>query len=1310
MSSRDTTANRRQPHRQVVVYEQVESPQGGLGSRLDGTDAPTAVRTVSDPVECVAALSESTTDCLVCRYGPQTTATTEALYELLSTANPGLPRIAYLDSTEGLARAHALDFTAIHLRRETDDTTVLDERVRAVVETTPPEPASDRQPQPLVASTLGEAGTLRRTAGPTDAPVSDDQQPLWELSWAPTRSAVESAIDRALTDPGEPTPVDSPDGELLLVADPTSAATTDGASTVETNGRSTAGTNGDSAAGSHQLTIMAALRPEAAEADGDRQPVDTDRSIDYDIVDELHRTLTTTPGSVDERIQALLRVGQSHLDIEAGIVATVDDEVYEVDQITTDDGAFGSVGSGDRFPLSETFCERTLAADDTHTVTEVTEADPVYGDRAVVSEFGACRYVGTPLSVDDETTGTLCFVGTSPQSAGFSPQDRLLTELLATLVSYELRQHADQQALTATRTELTELFERVDDAFVALDTDWRFNYVNDRAETLLETPRSELLGEPIADFLPAGREAEWNDSFAEAIETGTSTSFTVESVAGDQWFDVTAYPSASGLSVYVRDITDQKRRTTELERYEQILETVSDGVYALDADGVFTYVNEGLADLTGYSRSELVGSHVGIFKSESTVEDAETAVREQISRAQDDEPPRDISLDLEIETADGRTVPCVDHIALLPFDDWFRGSVGTLRDVSAQQQRERTLSGLLTVTRALMAAETTGEVADLVVEAVSDVLEYDRAVVHLADDDTDRLHPEAATPVVDREVDTLCVPVIGEGPVGRAFESGSASRYDPEAAAGAAYGDSAELVTVPLGSYGTLTVGAQESDEFTASDRQLIQLLTANAEEALNRTQRRQTLRRYEMILESVQEMMCVVDATGRIKLLTDPLASRLGTDRSQLIGQRLSAILSESTDEPPRVLNQLFSDAATGDITFKDSLRLEEADPVPVSVEASQLPTVEGGPEAVVTIHDISDLVSAKEAVAAERERFTYLFENLTDPVDEIRVDEPTVKGVNSAFRSQFGEPVDIEATLSGDEPAIAPIALDDERIVDREGQQSLSEEFRSEVERELKLATTEGTKYYLYRSVPYELDDELGGFEIYTDITALKQREIQLQVLHRLLRHNLRNDLNVIGGFAEMLKTELEDDQHREFATRIHSNATQLAELSETAKTIESVAGNRSLANESVDIGGLVRSTVETCAQTDDHATIFLEALPSTAVSAGPHLETAIAELIENAIEHNRSESPKVSIAVSVDDETATVTISDNGPGLPPEEWAVVTGDTEISQLEHGSGLGLWLVRWVTESYGGELTYHNRDNGSTISIQLPLVDADDQ
>ena len=765
---------------------------------------------------------------------------------------------------------------------------------------------------------------------------------------------------------------------------------------------------------------------------------------------------------------------------------------------------------------------------------------------------------------------------------------------------------------------------------------------------------------------------------------------------------VSAPPPASGDGGTESD-TAAPAVVGDVERYEGILETVSDGVYALDPAGRFTYVNRGLADLTGYSRSELLGSHVSIFKSDRTVACAERALREAIDRVRNDPAAEtEVSLDLDIETADGRTIPCTDHIALLPFDEQFRGSVGTLRDISDQQERERTLSGLLTVTRALMVAETTGEVADLVVEAVSEVLGYDRATVHLFDGDAGELHPEAATAVVEADVETLQTAVPGEGPLGSVFESGTADVYDPTEAAGAAYRDAEALLCVPLGEYGTLTVGA-EAGGVSESDRQLVQLLTANAEEALNRTQRRQTLRRYEMILESVQEMMCVVDSAGRIKLLTDPLARRLGADRSAIAERGLAAFLADTgadLDEGP--LADLF-DGTASDVTITDSLLVGD-EAVPVSVEASALPHVEGRPEAVVTIHDISDLVSAKEAAAAERERFTYLFENLTDPVDEIRVDDDgaTVEGVNSAFRSQFGDAADDAAADA------APIALEDDRVIES-GIPRPAEGLREDGEWELKLTTTEGTKYFLYRSVSYDLGDAPGGFEIYTDITALKQREIQLQVLHRLLRHNLRNDLNVIEGFADLLAAELDDERHQEFADRIRSNATQLAELSETANTIESVVGQRELDRRPVDLDDLVADTVAACATTYSEADVSIGDLPAVTVAAGPPLETAIAELVDNAIEHNHRETPGVSVEIEADADTATITISDNGPGIPPAEWAVVTGDTEISQLEHGSGLGLWLVRWVTEGYGGELTYHEREAGSTISIRLPVAETDD-
>jgi len=74
--------------------------------------------------------------------------------------------------------------------------------------------------------------------------------------------------------------------------------------------------------------------------------------------------------------------------------------------------------------------------------------------------------------------------------------------------------------------------------------------------------------------------------------------------------------------------------------------------------------------------------------------------------------------------------------------------------------------------------------------------------------------------------------------------------------------------------------------------------------------------------------------------------------------------------------------------------------------------------------------------------------------------------------------------------------------------------------------------------------------------DITALKLRKQHLRVLHRLLRHNLRNELNVINGFTETLLSEVEADAHREYVAEIAETSSALIEMTETAKQLADVA----------------------------------------------------------------------------------------------------------------------------------------------------------
>ncbi|MEA5409999.1 GAF domain-containing protein [Haloarculaceae archaeon H-GB2-1] len=128
------------------------------------------------------------------------------------------------------------------------------------------------------------------------------------------------------------------------------------------------------------------------------------------------------------------------------------------------------------------------------------------------------------------------------------------------------------------------------------------------------------------------------------------------------------------------------RRLDELERYEAMVETVPDGVYTLDTDLCFSAVNEGLVELTGYDRSELVGAHTSLLFEESVIEDAER--RREYLR---EHPEEALTTQYELITASGEQVPVEVRFTARRSGGEYRGTVGVVRDVTHRLEREREL-------------------------------------------------------------------------------------------------------------------------------------------------------------------------------------------------------------------------------------------------------------------------------------------------------------------------------------------------------------------------------------------------------------------------------------------------------------------------------------------------------------------------------------------------------------------------------------------------------------------------------------------
>jgi PAS domain S-box-containing protein len=236
------------------------------------------------------------------------------------------------------------------------------------------------------------------------------------------------------------------------------------------------------------------------------------------------------------------------------------------------------------------------------------------------------------------------------------------------------------------RSELNEVFTRVSEAVFAVDRDWRFTYVNDRAEGLLDRSEGELLGRDLWDVFPEAVGTRFQDAYEEAMATQESVTFEEYYPPMATWFEVQAYPSESGLSVYFRDVTERKERERELERYETIVETVDDGIYVLDDEGRFTMVNGAYASMLGYDEDELLGEPASMVVSGEVRDRAAAAERRLKSGESDFE-----SLEAPLETASGDEIVAEATFALLPAEGEAR-RVGVVRDVTERRERERELA------------------------------------------------------------------------------------------------------------------------------------------------------------------------------------------------------------------------------------------------------------------------------------------------------------------------------------------------------------------------------------------------------------------------------------------------------------------------------------------------------------------------------------------------------------------------------------------------------------------------------------------
>ena len=166
-------------------------------------------------------------------------------------------------------------------------------------------------------------------------------------------------------------------------------------------------------------------------------------------------------------------------------------------------------------------------------------------------------------------------------------------------------------------SELKEIFERVTDGFIALDRNFCYTYMNKKAGKLARRDPDTIIGKNVWEEFPAAINSSTFEAFNKAMKEQKYVTNTDYYKPYDLWYESSVFPSPNGLSIFMRDITEQKKSEKEISKVKALADNLIDSLpgvfYFFDLQGRFIRWNKQLEDVTGYSAGEMATMHPADF-------------------------------------------------------------------------------------------------------------------------------------------------------------------------------------------------------------------------------------------------------------------------------------------------------------------------------------------------------------------------------------------------------------------------------------------------------------------------------------------------------------------------------------------------------------------------------------------------------------------------------------------------------------------------------------------------------------------------
>ncbi|WP_193767651.1 PAS domain S-box protein [Halorientalis pallida] len=428
----------------------------------------------------------------------------------------------------------------------------------------------------------------------------------------------------------------------------------------------------------------------------DQSEARTQLERERDALGEIQGVMADSDLTTDARLQRVLSSARDVLDLDVGILASIEDDDYEITAVSAPET---SLTAGDQFDRRETFCDLVAQREEPVSFRSASRGDvethPAYEKQGIES------YLGAPVTVGGSFYGTLNFSSPDARDRPFSAFERTLVRLLAQWIGTELSRRRSKDRAEASRDRLRQIIDILPQLVFVKDADGEYLLANQPLAEAYGTSVDELEGATDAAFAASADEAEqFRTDDQEVVDSEEPKHIPEEpftTADGERRVvETTKIPyepvdsDTDAVLGVATDITDRKRRERELARYEALVESMDSGAVVVDSDGRLEYVNERIVEQVEDTRTELEGRPVMPFAREITgdASDIDQFEASLDAALTSEDIPHD-SVELEVRAATGART--VEYTFSSFRHDGERKAAIVTRDITDRTEREREL-------------------------------------------------------------------------------------------------------------------------------------------------------------------------------------------------------------------------------------------------------------------------------------------------------------------------------------------------------------------------------------------------------------------------------------------------------------------------------------------------------------------------------------------------------------------------------------------------------------------------------------------